>query len=302
MTIFQVECFLAVAEFLNFAKAAEKLHVSQPAITRQIRSLEDELGTKLFVRNTRMVRLTGDGRVFYGDAITMAAAARRSVQRFSKKDEEPILDMTIGCATPPHMELFADTLRELKEICPAVHPRLHILPEPHFFERLDQETIDAAIGFRVPDLKSSLQYRELLRIPLVCLFRDSLPLAHLELITMEDLAPHPMIVYNPGAAAPGLISRQLDWSKEKKPSQLYFCNTTEGALLLAQSGYGAVLLPDIGIPARDHLLKRPVADDTLLSFGIYYKTGQQKPQVKELVRLMRQAFHAPAGTDAQSRA
>ena len=48
MTIFQIECFLAVAEFLNFAKAAEQMNISQPAITRQIQSLEDELGGKPF--------------------------------------------------------------------------------------------------------------------------------------------------------------------------------------------------------------------------------------------------------------
>ena len=48
MTIFQAECFLAVAEHLNFAKAAEQMHISQPAITRQIQTLETELNVKLF--------------------------------------------------------------------------------------------------------------------------------------------------------------------------------------------------------------------------------------------------------------
>lgn len=71
MTIFQIECFLAVAEHLNFAKAAEQLNVSQPAITRQIRTLEEELHTQLFIRNTRMVRLTENGRIFQSDAQVM---------------------------------------------------------------------------------------------------------------------------------------------------------------------------------------------------------------------------------------
>ena len=61
MTIFQIECFLTVAEFLNFAKAAEQMNISQPAITRQIQSLENELGGKLFQRSTRVVRLTENG-------------------------------------------------------------------------------------------------------------------------------------------------------------------------------------------------------------------------------------------------
>ena len=73
MTIFQIECFLSVAEFLNFARAAEQMHVSQPAITRQIKSLEDELGTKLFIRNTRIVKLTESGQIFLADAHTMVS-------------------------------------------------------------------------------------------------------------------------------------------------------------------------------------------------------------------------------------
>lgn len=84
MTIFQIECFLAVAEHLNFAKAAEQLNVSQPAITKQIRTLEEELHTQLFIRNTRMVRLTENGRIFQSDAQVMAtlpAAPFRDLQK-----------------------------------------------------------------------------------------------------------------------------------------------------------------------------------------------------------------------------
>ena len=82
MTIFQIECFLTVAEFLNFAKAAEQMNISQPAITRQIQSLENELGGKLFQRSTRVVRLTENGHVFKVEAQTIVAAARRSIRRF----------------------------------------------------------------------------------------------------------------------------------------------------------------------------------------------------------------------------
>ena len=57
MNVFQMECFLAVAENLNFARAAEQLHVTQPAVTQQIHALERELNVKLFTRTTRTVHL-----------------------------------------------------------------------------------------------------------------------------------------------------------------------------------------------------------------------------------------------------
>ena len=96
MTIFQIECFLAVAEHLNFAKAATQLNVSQPAITRQIHTLEAELGTQLFIRSTRMVRLTENGRIFQSDAQLIVNTARRSVQRFASQDESKIIDFQLA--------------------------------------------------------------------------------------------------------------------------------------------------------------------------------------------------------------
>ena len=57
MNTFQLSCFIRVAETLNFARAAEQLHVTQPAVTQQIQSLEKELNVKLFKRNTRTVKI-----------------------------------------------------------------------------------------------------------------------------------------------------------------------------------------------------------------------------------------------------
>ena len=71
MNTMQLSCFLEVAETLSFARAAEKLHVTQPAVTQQIQSLEAELNVKLFRRTTRTVELTQAGLVFLGDAKTM---------------------------------------------------------------------------------------------------------------------------------------------------------------------------------------------------------------------------------------
>ena len=68
MTIFQMECFVAVAENLSFARAAEQLHVTQPAVTQQIHALEKELNVRLLNRSTRSVKLTEEGKIFLQDA------------------------------------------------------------------------------------------------------------------------------------------------------------------------------------------------------------------------------------------
>lgn len=69
MNTVQLECFLAVAEYLNFSKAADFLKITQPAVSHQITSLEDELGTRLFVRTSKNVNLTEAGLMFMGGCI-----------------------------------------------------------------------------------------------------------------------------------------------------------------------------------------------------------------------------------------
>ena len=78
MNTFQLSCFLTVAETLNFARAAKQLNVTQPAVTHQIRSLETELGVKLFKRSTRSVELTREGSIFINDAKSMIAISLRA--------------------------------------------------------------------------------------------------------------------------------------------------------------------------------------------------------------------------------
>ena len=78
MNTFQLSCFLAVAETLSFARAAEQLHVTQPAVTQQIHSLEKELDAVLFRRTTRSVKLTPEGAAFFSDARQIVALTERA--------------------------------------------------------------------------------------------------------------------------------------------------------------------------------------------------------------------------------
>jgi DNA-binding transcriptional LysR family regulator len=65
MNTLHINCFLAAAHFMNFTKAAENIHITQPALSRQIRSLENEIGTSLFIREHNLVRLTEAGSILY---------------------------------------------------------------------------------------------------------------------------------------------------------------------------------------------------------------------------------------------
>ena len=118
MNTFQLTCFLTAAETLSFVKAAKQLNVTQPAITHQIRSLEDELNTQLFKRTTRSVEITQEGLIFLNDAKNVLNIITLAKKRF----EEPVVDerqfFSIGCHSHNELRLFPDILRQMAEACP----------------------------------------------------------------------------------------------------------------------------------------------------------------------------------------
>ena len=106
MNTFQLSCFLAVAETLSFARAAEQLNITQPAVTHQIHSLETELNVKLFVRTTRTVNLTQEGTLFLNDARNILALTIRATKRFENPPEQEIQMFSIGWQSQSPMFLF----------------------------------------------------------------------------------------------------------------------------------------------------------------------------------------------------
>ena len=87
MNTTQLECFMAVSNFLNFSRAAEQLRLTQPAVSHQINTLENELGTKLFHRTSKSVRLTQAGQLFTQYASEILRLSGLSRQRLREYEE-----------------------------------------------------------------------------------------------------------------------------------------------------------------------------------------------------------------------
>ena len=97
MELRHVRYFIAVAECLNFSRAAEQLHIAQPPLSRQIRQLEEDLGVALFLRNKRRVALTKEGRVFLDEARKLVVQAGHAMEaaRRAHKGESGIIRVGI---------------------------------------------------------------------------------------------------------------------------------------------------------------------------------------------------------------
>ena len=122
MNTTQLECFLAVADCLNFSKAAEHLRLTQPAVSHQIKTLEDELEVELFKRSSKSVRLTQEGHMFLqyaGDILKLHGLSKAQVKQCSR--ERPSF-LSIGCRGVGDLKLMTPALdmlrREGKRVLP----------------------------------------------------------------------------------------------------------------------------------------------------------------------------------------
>ena len=280
----QLNCFLAVADSLSFARAAEKLHITQPAVTHQINSLENELDVTLFKRTTRTVELTKEGYSFIADAKSILNTISLAKVRFSSQEKEAPIPFRIGCN---HGELhFLHTIiKKTAESYPNIHPFVKTIPFPAQLQLLQSENIDVLFGMQgMANPKHNFRFRELAKASLSCIMPKDHPLAQKDCITSDDLASQPIAFLDTHNMPSPLLTAQGQLLKNHPTSNVYSCETTEEILLLARAGMAITFMPDI-VPMREESLAYiPVKSPVSVSYGLYYKTLQKKPLLKHFIQ------------------
>ena len=288
MNTFQIDCFIQVAETLNFARAAERLNVTQPAVTHQIRSLEEELGVKLFRRTTRIVELTQEGILFLEDARNIAAISLRAKKRFENPESKEIQPFSIGCHSYTHLFLLSDVLRQMALETPTLHPRLRVVTFPHLYRLLEEEEVDAIVGFQESNTnKIPGTYREFIKSPIVCVCPKNHPLAAYTQLALSDLRKTPLILSVPGMAPSPVFQLQGRCMEGRPFSDFHFAESPESATVLVKAGLGISLLPDLLLPTDPHLARVPLNEEFSISFGVYYKSLQGRPLLKSFLAAMK---------------
>ena len=127
MNTTQLECFLAVAETLNFSKAAEMVNISQPAVSHQISSLEAELGVRLFLRTNKSVQLTKEGLIFIGDAETIVRTAMNSIHRLSTNVKEKKRTVAIGVHNQYELDAAVPVMNIIGKMYPNFEPEITMM-------------------------------------------------------------------------------------------------------------------------------------------------------------------------------
>lgn len=191
----QLRYFVAVAETEHVGQAAERLHMSQSPLSRQIAQLEQNLGLTLFERGQQRIRLTRDGKVFLAEARALLQHADRLEnlgRRLGRGDEG---GLCIGyVADAMHTGILPGALRAVHSDRPGVHIALYNLPPAEQFEGLRQRSLDIALVHMPPSADDpDLLAAPLLQDPLLLVLPADHPLADQEEVAPRDLDGKPWI-------------------------------------------------------------------------------------------------------------
>ena len=190
LDIRQLQYFVAVAEEEHVGRAAERLHISQSPLSRQIAQLEEKLGLTLFERNAQRIRLTRDGRTFLAEArafLTHGNRLEALARRLGRGDEGGLCIGYIDNAM--HSGVLPEGLRALRGTRPAVHVALYHMHSAEQVEGLRQRSLDIALLCEppLPD-DPDLDCAQVLSDPMLLAMPETHPLAGKTELTPQDLA------------------------------------------------------------------------------------------------------------------
>ncbi|MEG4213503.1 LysR family transcriptional regulator [Microcoleus sp. S13_B4] len=202
MELRHLRYFIAVAEELNFTRAAEKLHIAQPPLSQQIQHLEAELGFQLFRRTKRTVHLTAAGQVFFEEAGKILQQVDRAIQLGRQTSRGELGQLTIGFVSSAAHNVVPAILQAFRTRCPAVKLELHELTTNEQLQRLRFGQID--IGFvRPPVEEDGINSEIVFREPLIVALPQTHHLADRAKVELRELSTEPFILF-PRSQAPGL--------------------------------------------------------------------------------------------------
>lgn len=194
MELHVLKNFLEIAREENMTAAAARLHISQPALSRQMADLEKELGKKLFVRTNRKTLLTEDGMLLRKRATEIVALVQKTEEEFASSQDAISGTITIGAAETSVMSWISDTFAKMHKEYPDIKFEVYSCTADDAKEKLEKGLLDFALMFEPAD-KSKFDYIEIEQYNVMgLLLPEESPLAQKETIQKEDVLDIPLLV------------------------------------------------------------------------------------------------------------
>ena len=239
----QLRCFVAVAEALHFGRAAERLNMTQPPLSRQIQILERILEVALFERTSRSVRLTPAGRSFLPEArrlLRLAEAAVLSAKRTARGEAGSIV---LGFTAVSGYGFLSELIPDFRARLPDIDLELKEMVTADQVEALVGGRIDVGLVRPPVDQRSFKSFR-VLREPLVLAVPSDHPLARAATPMLADLDRQPLVMYSPYESRYFYdLLAAIFAEAEISPKYVQHISQIHSVLALVRAGLGAALVP-----------------------------------------------------------
>ena len=292
MELRHLRYFVAVAEALNFTKASARLRVAQPALSRQMTDLEDEIGVDLLKRSPRGVTLTAEGKLFLDEVRELLKRADESVEKVRALARGEYGELHVGYAPSPTVEILPPALAAFQKAVPRVKVLLHDLSSDELITGLQNGTLELAI--MVPpagDQTAGIQFEVLRTYPLCVAMTAMHPFARMKSIPLEKLAAEPLVVLRRKEyPESGRYLDRLFASVRAKPPIAVECDSASSLITEVEAGRGIALANTVfKLVTGKRLLYRPLTGTTeVLSVGIARTTkGDVTPAGEKFCEFLR---------------
>jgi DNA-binding transcriptional LysR family regulator len=240
----RLKYFIAVAEELNIGRAALRLNISQPPLTRQIHLLEEDLGVQLLIRTSRGVELTQAGTLFLQEAHNIRSLTSQALERTKRASEGKLGRLDIGVFGTGVLGAIPELLHQFRQTHPDVRVELHPMPKQEQIEALRQKRITMGFNRMIspqPDIESRLILKEQLYLALPA---DN-PLALQESVSFMELSRYPLVLF-PTGARPNYVDRVLELCRNKNftPDISQIVGDAVTGLGLVAGGFCVSIVPE----------------------------------------------------------
>jgi DNA-binding transcriptional LysR family regulator len=287
----ELESFVAVAEFLNFSKAARQLNLSQPPLTRRIQSLEGKLGAKLFNRDTHSVTLTDHGRLYLEDVRAIIGRLDQASERIRRADRGETDRLRLAFVGALLDEQLVQLIQLFRHHHPACQLQIADLPPSAQLDLIKAGELDGGfIGAKPARPITDIAFAFWRREPLLLVVPESDPLAKIRTLRWRDLVDRSWVMVSP-AAAPGFRHEFFEICNRHRlaPRIVQESDRVPAVLTMVAAGSGVTLVPQTvrhliskGVVFRELPSPKPVLVHT---FG--YRSGPLARAVDDFLAILK---------------
>jgi DNA-binding transcriptional LysR family regulator len=289
MELRHLRYFVAVAEELHFRRAAERLHVSQPPLSQQIRALEGELGVTLFERNRRRVELTAAGAALLTEARAILSHVDHAVDITQRAARGEAGALAIGFVGSAMYGRLPDVVRAFHAERPSVALRLRELPTADALSALAEGRIDVGV-VRPAQVESGIEIDVVQREGVLAALPEGHRLAGAEALSLSDLGGEAFVMLA-RREAPGLFGA-LDAAMRElgvAPREVQEVTEMRTVLGLVSAGVGVSVVPaSVAGSERSHVVFLPLKGRVpTVELALAWRGGDASPPLAAFLALAR---------------